>query len=202
MSLFLTNSVRFREGKVSFNDQEIYNSSDSIKPFIKGLYTTLAFDYPKIHKMDNLSKLGVLAFQAIHSNIELEKYSEDKRAVLLMNTSGSLDIDCKHQDSIQDPDCFYPSPANFVYTLPNICLGEMAILKKYKGENNVYIDSEFDADMLLNQIKFLFETNKVDLCIAGWLEYYNEEYKVFLFSVERQGNIELETKELDRLWKL
>ena len=58
----------------------------------------------------------------------------EDRAVVFFNRSASLQADTAYQATIQDPDNFYPSPAAFVYTLPNIVTGEIAIRNKYFGE--------------------------------------------------------------------
>ena len=42
----------------------------------------------------------------------------------------------RFQETIQHADSYYPSPALFVYTLPNIVTGEIAIRNKYYGETS------------------------------------------------------------------
>jgi len=106
------------------NGIELYHdvTSDSIKDFAKGLYRFMNLKYPKFHKMDELCKLGFLASEILlDSNTEV---GEDT-ALVFSNRASSLDTDRKHQLSIKDRKDFYPSPAVFVYTLPNIIMGEI-----------------------------------------------------------------------------
>ncbi|MBO7459493.1 MAG: 3-oxoacyl-ACP synthase, partial [Bacteroidales bacterium] len=88
------------------------------------LYRNHIGDYPKFFKMDTLSKLGFIASELL-LNIEGDRDFEPRedRAVIFFNRSASLQADTHYQSTIQDPEHFFPSPAAFVYTLPNIVTG-------------------------------------------------------------------------------
>jgi hypothetical protein len=61
--------------------------------------------------------------------------------IVLSNSNASLDADIKYYDSVAN----IPSPALFVYTLPNIVIGEISIKHSFKGENAFFIFDSFDA---------------------------------------------------------
>ena len=96
------------------------------------LYRNHIGDYPKFFKMDTLSKLGFIASELL-LNIEGNRNFEPRedRAVIFFNRNASLQADTHYQSTIQDPEHFFPSPAAFVYTLPNIAsrLKESASLR-------------------------------------------------------------------------
>ena len=60
---------------------------------------------------------------------------------LYITNSNSLDSDLKHQSGIENNAV---SPAVFVYTLPNIVIGEISIKYKWKSEGVFFIDEEID----------------------------------------------------------
>ena len=55
-----------------------------------------------------------------------------RTAIVFANRSSSLDTDFKYQESINSQENYFPSPAVFVYTLPNICVGEISIKHQLK----------------------------------------------------------------------
>ena len=96
-----------------------------------------------------------------------------------------------------------PSPSLFVYTLPNILIGEIAIRNKWYGENLFTLSQKFDADYFSNQCK-VFMNGKTKACLCGWIEATNANTDVFLFFVE-ENNTETGTplteKTLNELYK-
>ena len=52
-------------------------------------------------------------------------------------------------DAIQNKESYYPSPAVFVYTLPNICIGEISIKYKLYSENSFFIFDSLNAEYLM-----------------------------------------------------
>jgi len=156
--------------------------------FIKNASKAIGLDYPKFFKMDNLSKLAFLSAEAILKNkINLEQ--ENYIALIFANKSSSLDTDVKYQESIADVENYFPSPAVFVYTLPNICVGEISIKHQLKSENAFFVFEEYNADFMVNYAHYLLESGKAEKVLCGWVEYYKNEYKAFVYLVENSGTI-------------
>ena len=159
----------------------------SFKEFSKAVYQELKLNYPKFYKMDNLSKLGLLAAEALNSDFNFEeKYNQDRIGIVLQNSSSSLDTDNAFQKTIQDADNFFPSPSVFVYTLPNIVIGEISIKMKITGESIFFISESFDSELMYDYIKQLFETKSIDCCFAGWIDFLNNDYDCFIMFLERK----------------
>ena len=78
-----------------------------------------------------------------------------------------------------------PSPSLFVYTLPNVMLGEMCIRHGIKGENSCFVNDGFDAQFQTNYVNSLLETDRAKVCISGWADYLNGEVQVFFMLVEK-----------------
>ena len=176
--------------KIVFNGETLFEAENSgFADFSKKAYQHLEIGYPKFFKMDNLSKLAFLASELLLKN-EIEEDKENNIALVFANSSSSLDTDVKYQHSIADKENYFPSPAVFVYTLPNICLGEISIRHQLKSENSFFIFEAFDPAFIANYAHQLLKSKKADKILCGWVEYYNEKYNAFLYLAGNDGNFE------------
>ena len=165
------------------------------KKFMKALYKHLELDYPKYFKMDGLSKLGLLAVEILLQNENLpERLPGERIAMILTNASSSIEVDQKHWDTIKDRKNYFPSPSNFVYTLPNIMAGEAAIRHQFKGENSVFITNGFDPERICEFAQLTFASGVVDCCIAGWVEHSSNNYESLLFIIGETEKLKQEEK--------
>ena len=88
-----------------------------------------------------------------------------------------LDVAGKtYQATIQDPDNFYPSPAAFVYTLPNIVTGEIAIRNKYFGETSFIVLPENDPQIMARDLQNAFLDPMTTSVLGGWLDCTDENH--------------------------
>ncbi len=196
---YISDYCTIRNGKVTKNGKEVYKGSisDLVKEFTKGIYRSLALNYPKFYKMDELCKLGFLATEVL---LQGKKELSEDTALLFMNRASSLDTDRKHLETIKDKDNYFPSPAVFVYTLPNIILGEVSIRHKLKSENAFFVSEKFDADLLTQYAKILMDTKKASNVICGWVDLDTNKYDVFLTLISRKGKKSFTKKELNNLY--
>ena len=168
------------------------------------LYRAHVGDYPKFFKMDTLSKLGFVASEMLLKDEGEERFvPREDRAVVLFNRTASLQADTNYQATIQDPENFFPSPAAFVYTLPNIVTGEIAIRNKFYGETSFIVMESCDAQIMARQLMNAFQDPMTQSILGGWLDCTDENhFEARLFLVEKQqfNNIEsLETELLNSL---
>lgn len=172
--------------------------------FSKQAYRNFEISYPKFFKMDSLSKLAFLGAELLlksnPSDSELADEIENNTALVLANKSSSLDTDVKYQESISDKEDYYPSPAVFVYTLPNICLGEISIRHQLKSENSFFIFDAFNPEFISNYANILLQTNKAETVLCGWVEFFNEEYKAFLCLVGKEENQKYQNETIETLY--
>jgi hypothetical protein len=155
--------------------------------WFKQIFKEQELVYPKFYKMDLLSQGGFLASELIKKAIpELaSKYKDDEIALIFGNSSSSSDTDIRFIKSYEGNGS--PSPSLFVYTLPNIVLGEIAIANKWYGENMFAVLSKFAPDFYLNYIQVMKATGaKAALC--GWLEILEGKVDILLFLVEESGS--------------
>lgn len=187
-SCIISRHVVYKNEKPLFENKE----ADLIG-FLLSAYNHFDIKYPKYYKMDNLSKLGWLAAEVLlKDSLEAAKYQPEEIGVVLANASSSLDTDIKYYETAKD----IASPALFVYTLPNIVIGEICIRHNFKGENAFFISDRFDAEFIEQYVSNLINNNILQACICGWVELLDDQYKTVLFLVEKSGHPQLHfTKE-------
>lgn len=184
------------------NGQLIFSDgTEDFSIFIKNGYKSLKTDYPKFFKMDNLSKLAFLAADVLLKNENLNE-AENNVALVFSNKASSLDTDRKHQAAIENDDDYFPSPAVFVYTLPNICLGEISIKHRLFSENSFFIFDRFNAEHLQLYANNLLQSGKAEKVLCGWVDLDGNNYEAFLYLVERNGEMEHKTEEINRLYNI
>ena len=152
-------------------------------------------DHSKFFKMDNLSKLAFMA-----SEILLKDEPEKDIALVLSNRAASLDTDRKHQASISESGSGYASPAVFVYTLPNICLGEISIRHQLYSENGFFVFDSFTPDVLFDYSENLISEEKAKKALCGWVDFDNGKYDAFLYIVANSGTFVHSISEINRLY--
>ncbi|HUH47994.1 MAG TPA: hypothetical protein VLZ54_12620 [Arenibacter sp.] len=194
--------IRIADNRIIWNNEPIYEGQGTDFPtFIKQAYKNIGTDYPKFFKMDNLSKLGFLAADIVLRNIIRDPEQEQNIALVFSNNASSLDTDRKHQKSIQDGENFFPSPAIFVYTLPNIVLGEISIKHMLHSENSFFIFSHFNADYLYVYADSLIRTGKATEVLCGWVNYDNEDYEALVYLVSTEGTTPHTKEEILKLYR-
>jgi len=187
-----------KNNSVSVNGKEIFNEEISDKKeFFKSVYQFLEIKYSKFFKMDNLSKLAFLSAEFIFNETD---FSNKNTAIILSNNASSLDTDRKYQDSINDSENYYPSPAVFVYTLPNIGIGEISIRHQLKSENGFFVFEKYNANFHYNYEQSLLQNNKSDSVLAGWVNIDGDSYEAFLYLISKKGEIEHTEQNLKQLY--
>lgn len=197
---YIESFCTIQNNQISLNGKVVFSTEPTVfNDFSKKAYQHLEMNYPKFFKMDNLSKLAFLGAELLLKTEE-DSSTENNTALVFANKSSSLDTDMKYQNSISDLENYYPSPAVFVYTLPNICLGEISIKHQLKSENSFFIFADYNPEFMEKYSSILLETKKADKVLCGWVEYYNEDYKAFLYLVDKKGEIEHNQEILKKLY--
>ena len=159
------------------------NNNIHLPDFLLSIYKYLDLKYVRFYKMDNLSKLGWLASEVLLKDSFLaEKYRPDETGLVLSNASSSLDTDLTYSKTIKE----IPSPSVFVYTLPNIMIGEICIRNHFTGETAFFIFEHFDAGFVEHYVNNLMNMHHLQACICGWVELMENDYKAVLFLVEKE----------------
>ena len=198
----IKNHQIYVDGRLAF---EVPRAS-SLKEFLKLAFKHFRPGYAKFYKMDEISKLGFLASEIILKDKPYQHLKPEDIGIVLSNSQSTLVTDTQFQESIEDDKNFYPSPSVFVYTLPNIMMGEISIRHGFRGENAFYIFENFLANYITDYINQLFLSNKLKACIGGWVDQSSENYEAFIYWADNKEDATTAIKhtgvEIERLYNL
>ena len=135
--------------------------------------------------MDILTRLAFVASELLMNNVQCSSLRSgaggamfnvqcsmfnDQCPIILFNHSSSLAQDRKFLRNISHADNFFPSPSVFVYTLPNITTGEIAIRHHYQGETAFYILPEKDEILMQQILEATLNQGGARAAISGWVD--------------------------------
>ena len=203
MSVYINSGCVITNHKVTKNGECIYENRDTTAlEFLTSLYKHTGIEYPKFYKMDMLCKLGFLASEILLSaSADLKKYSPFDKGIILYNAHSSLDTDYRYTKTMKTN----ASPALFVYTLPNILIGEICIRNNIKGESAFFINEHPDTAFMTEYVHTLFNTHKFEACIYGWVDLFEEEYKAVLFYLDkekRENSIQFTIENINNIYHI
>ena len=188
---YITSYIKIYENKIWLNSKLIFETEADISfgKFAKASYKHLGLKYLKFFKMDEMSKLGFLATEFIlQNNKSIKKNKPEEIGQIMANHSASLLTDRKYFKTIQSKENYFPSPALFVYTLPNTVMGEIAIRNNFQGENIFFVQKEFTPSQFVHHTEYLLNRNSQKAILCAWIEPNNNTYILKMYSVEQQKN--------------
>ncbi|MGJ8547972.1 3-oxoacyl-ACP synthase [Winogradskyella wichelsiae] len=194
---------RIKNHSISINGKEVIQKDSQLtfSEFAKLVYKEKAFAYPKFFKMDNLSKLGFLASEFLFEKADLDAHIKENIGIVLSNKSASLDTDRKYQETINDKDNYFPSPAVFVYTLANIMIGEISIRHQIKGENAFFVSDKFNETLLDQYASSLIKNEKSSHVLCGWVDVDNNKYDAFMYLVAEEESENYSKEIIKKIYK-
>lgn len=169
-------------------DGEVMAKAAPETRFLTELYHKFGIDYPKFFKMDALCKAGFIASEALLASENVERFlPRNDRAIILFNKWSSLKSDKDFSDTISNRDDFFPKPAVFVYTLPNIVTGEIAIRNRYQGESELFVLGKKDSETMEKCLERAFLDTETKSVLTGWLDATSEtDYEAELYIIEKK----------------
>jgi len=169
--LNVSHRVRLASDSVTL-DGQVVPTRNRGRDMLTELYKKYVGDYPRYYKMDILSKVAfVCSEMLLEAEGNRDGHGED-RAVILFSHTASIASDRAFLRTITDG--FYPSPSVFVYTLPNIAAGEIAIRNGYHGETAFYILPQRADDMINMIVEASFADRGTQSAICGWINCDDE----------------------------
>ncbi len=173
--LEMTHSVEITPKAVTVDDKQMACEGEG-KALLTDLYKRYIDNYPKFYKMDPLCRLGFVASELLlQAEGDRRDTPRDDRAIILFNRSSSIQADEAYQASIQDAEDYFPSPAAFVYTLPNIVTGEIAIRNHYQGETSFYILPERNDQLMQQILEASLGDKTTKSILGGWIDYEDDK---------------------------
>lgn len=177
-----THTIRITPEEVILDQRKIWEGKEELgeqeglehHSLLTSLYKQMIGDYPKFYKMDGLSRLGFVASEIL---LNAEKGETDKeKAIIFFNHSSSIASDRNYKESISDKNNYFPSPSIFVYTLPNIVTGEIAIRNHFHGETSFFILPDKDKKMMEEILQASCRDAQSNSFLTGWIDYEDERH--------------------------
>lgn len=181
-----THAIRITPEEVVLDHQKLWegnqNANEKLEEqegaghhsLLTSLYRQMIGNYPKFYKMDGLSRLGFVASEIL---LNAEKgETDEERAIIFFNHSSSIASDRNYKESINDKDNYFPSPSIFVYTLPNIVTGEIAIRNHFHGETSFFILPDKDKRMMEEILQASCRDDQSKSFLTGWIDYEDERH--------------------------
>ncbi len=176
-----TTTCAVEAGRISYNGTlQIEWPGLNFEAFIKKAYQHLNWHYPKFYKMSPLCQLATVAGRYLLQNNALDDFPPEAIGVVIANKHASRSTDQQHVATFTNPQAYYPSPSIFVYTLPNILIGEWCIQYNIKGQTAFFVQPQLDWDFLLGYSQMLLQTPDTQCCITGWVDYHPQHYRATL----------------------
>lgn len=189
-----THTIRITPEEVILDQQKLWEGKKELEEqegkehhsLLTTLYKQMIGNYPKFYKMDGLSRLGFVASEIL---LNAEKGETDKeRAIIFFNHSSSIASDRNYKESINDKDNYFPSPSIFVYTLPNIVTGEIAIRNHFHGETSFFILPDKDKKMMEEILQASCRDAQSKSFLTGWIDYEDERHFEAELKIKKMRN--------------
>lgn len=188
-----THTIRITPEEVILDQQKLWERKEELgeqegkehHSLLTALYKQMIGNYPKFYKMDGLSRLGFVASEILLNTEKGETEEERKeeeiknieeRAIIFFNHSSSIASDRNYKESINDKDNYFPSPSIFVYTLPNIVTGEIAIRNHFQGETSFFILPDKDERLMEEILQASCRDGQSKSFLTGWIDYEDERH--------------------------
>lgn len=193
-----THTIRITPEEVVLDHQKLWegnqNANEKLEEqegaghhsLLTTLYKQMIGNYPKFYKMDGLSRLGFVASEILlnaeKGDTDVERREEEgerlleERAIIFFNHSSSIASDRNYKESINDKNNYFPSPSIFVYTLPNIVTGEIAIRNHFHGETSFFILPDKDERMMEEILQASCLDDQSKSFLTGWIDYEDERH--------------------------
>ncbi len=185
----LRHHLKVTEGGISLDGQTLPLQSRGRELLVEA-YKTFIGDYPKFYKMDGLSRLGFVAAELLlqaerGEHLTGTPEARNDRAIILFNNTSSIMADRHYWATVSDLEASFPSPAHFVYTLPNIVAGELAIRHQYRGETSFYILPRRDETLMAQVVNAAMADGSASSALTGWIDYpCDEHFEAELWIIE------------------
>lgn len=181
--MFIRSYIRWKNAVISHNGINIYQLQQAaIREIPAEAYREAGISYPKFFKMDILSRVAFIAAELLdipHDNIP----DKTKVGTVISTSSGCIDVDKKFEESRQK----IASPALFVYTLPNIMLGELCIRHGFKGAQVCFIEEHPAPSDTFFHVNDLMTRQRADACLCGHIDASEESIDASLIWVTRES---------------
>ena len=143
-------------------------------PLITEVFKEFIADNSRFFKMDLYSRLAYVGTTLLAKD-SLGDCAPEDVTLFIFTLNGSVLADRKHLSTFANPDEFFPSPAVFINTLPNVVLGEIAVRNTIKGETTLVMLPSRDEAAIDRILEATLTATKPSVMICGWVDCEAED---------------------------
>ncbi len=179
--MYIRHYIQWRQQQIAKDGQLLLaTEAEGGNDIPLAIYQQAGIGYPKFFKMDPLSRVAFLATELLLPPVtEVDK---SRIATVISTGSGCLEVDKKFEESRHS----LASPALFVYTLPNIMLGEIDIRHGFKGEQMCTISEKPDPAWFAWYVSDLLQYRGTQACLFGHVEVTADMVSATLLWVSKE----------------
>lgn len=177
--MFIHSYIRILGEHLNINNVA-YNVPANSLDLFKHLVSMCANTSPKWYKMDKASAIINVSAALLLNETKTDQVDSYDKGIVLYNSLSSYIGDIAFEATRLDQN---PSPSCFVYTLPNIAIGEICIRHHFKGYNHFIICNSFDEANICEDILYLSEKQQLTLCIGGWADVLDNKTDLLLILI-------------------
>lgn len=167
----IVSSLEITPDSVILDGERISTNNHGIA-ILTELYKGYLADNPKFYKMDPFSRLAYISSGLLMRDL----YPVEDSSLLLFNQTSSIIQQRAHLSTFKSSDDYFPSPAIYIYTLPNVVTGEIAIKYNIKGETTLMILPEYNQEAMQEVVDAtLSSLSEGAYLLTGWVDCSSED---------------------------
>ena len=171
--------AQYANDRAVHDGAELFRAAAAEADPLRACYAAIGLNDPKFFKMDGLSKLVLLTAEPLlRTLLALPGVERERVGLVLGSRHGSAEVDERFWQSTRE----VASPALFVYTLPNIALGELSIRHGLHGPSTTLLAERPDAKRLGFAAQQLIMRHGCTHVVCGWADIFAGQRSATLFS--------------------
>jgi len=167
----ILSTTTYRNGRFTVDGKELASSTGDIDQDLTNAWAAMKVELPRFVRMDRNSKLvSIAAAPFFTAEGIITKYPKDRIGMVIMGTHGSMETDQRYLDQLLAEN--HASPGLFVYTLPNIAMGELSIQHGLHGSGLCLLSEAPDVGQLRDACEILLRDHDMEAVICGWANIF------------------------------
>jgi hypothetical protein len=170
----MNGSTHFRNGRLLVNGEARTTATGNLEDDLLSAWLSSGLEQPRFHRMDRSSKLLALATAPFFApGGALYSLEKDRIGSVICGRSGSMDTDVGYDDQLRSEG--HAGPGLFVYTLPNIAMGELTIMHGLHGSGLCLLSERPDPEQMRLACKVLIDFHGMEVVVCGWSDIFADQ---------------------------
>lgn len=191
--------TRYRNGNFYVNGKRLATACGNLDQDLNNAWAALGIELPRFPRMDRSSKLVAIGGSAFFiEGGALAGNSKDTIGMVITGKHGSMDTDQKYQAQLVVDN--HASPGMFVYTLPNIAMGEFSIQHGLYGSGLCLLNNALDLAQMLDACEILLHDHGMESVICGWSDIFADQATATFMVVTERTLADRNSAELEKIF--